>query len=85
MYMISFNLLLLFNINYIKSRIYSNLMDIGFYPNKRLIEKNNCKRYNLNLGPSGKTHDALASTAMGNLHDATQYLIYYRNFQCTQS
>ena len=39
MYMISSNLLLLFNINYIKSWIYSNLMEIGFYSNKRKIEK----------------------------------------------
>ena len=38
MYMIS-NLLLLFNINYIKSWIYSNLMKIGFYSNQRKIEK----------------------------------------------
>ena len=37
MYMISSNLLLLFNINYIKSWIYSNLMEIGFYSNKRKI------------------------------------------------
>ena len=39
MYMISFNLLLLFNTNYIKSWIYSNLMETGFYSNKRKNEK----------------------------------------------
>ena len=60
-------------------------MEIGFYSNKRKIEKNNCKRYDLNLQSSGHKHDALASTAIGNLHVHTQYLIYYRNFQCTKS
>ena len=39
MYTISSNLLLLFNIGYIKSWIYSNFMEIGFYSNKRKIEK----------------------------------------------
>ena len=85
MYMISSNLLLLFNINYIKSWIYSNLMEIGFYSNKRKIEKNNCKRYDLNLRPSGHKHDAFVSMAIEILQAWTQYLINYRNFQCTQS
>ena len=39
MYMVSSNLLLLFNINYIKSWIYSNLMENGFYSKKRKNEK----------------------------------------------
>ena len=64
MYMISSNLLLLFNINYIKSWIYSNLMEIGFYLNKRKIEKNNCRKYDLNLRLSSYKHDALASMAI---------------------
>ena len=68
MYMISSNLLLLFNINYIKSWIYSNLMEIGFYSNKRKIEKNYCRRHDLNLRPSIHKTDAVASTATGNLH-----------------
>ena len=67
MYMISSNLLLLFNINYIKSWIYSDLMEIGFYSNKRKIEKNNCMRYDVNLGPSDHKYNALASMAIGNL------------------
>ena len=67
MYMISSNLLLLFNINYIKSWIYSNLMEIGFYSNKRKIEKNNCRRYDLNLRPSNHKHDTLTSAAIGIL------------------
>ena len=68
MYMISSNHLLLSNINYNKSWIYSNLMEIEFYLNKRKIEKNNCKRYDLNLRPSGPKYDALASTATGKLY-----------------
>ena len=75
MYMISSNLLLLFNINYIKSWIYSNLMEIGFYSNKRKIEKNNCRKHDLNLGPSGNKYDTLASTAIGYFHILLQYLI----------
>ena len=67
MYMISSNLLLLFNINYIKSWIYSNLMEIGFYSNKRKIEKNNCMSQDLNLGSSGFKHNTLASMAIGDL------------------
>ena len=39
MYMISS--LLLFNVNFIKSRIYYNLMKIEFYSNKRKDEKIN--------------------------------------------
>ena len=75
MYMVSSNLLLLFNINYIKSWIYSNLMKIGFYSNKRKIEKNNRKECDLNLGPKVHKHDALASTAIGNLNTWIQYLV----------
>ena len=44
MYMISSNLLLLFNINYIKSWIYSNFMEIGFYSNKSNKRKNEKKK-----------------------------------------
>ena len=43
-------------------------MEIGFYSNKRKIEKNNCRRYNLNLRPLSYKHGALASTAIENLH-----------------
>ena len=75
MYMISSNLLLLFNINYIKSWIYSNLMKIGFYSNKRKIEKNNCRKHDSNLRLSDHKHDALASTANGNSHKCGQYLV----------
>ena len=57
-----------FNVNFIKSWIYSNLMEIGFYLNKREIEKNNCRRYDLNLRPSGYKYDSLASMAIGNCH-----------------
>ena len=35
--MISSNLFLLFNINYIKSWMYSKLIEIGFYSNERKI------------------------------------------------
>ena len=35
MCMRSFNLLLLFNVNFIKSWIYSNQMEIAFYSSKR--------------------------------------------------
>ena len=76
MYMISSNLLLLFNINYIKSWIYSNLMEIGFYSNKRKIEKNYCMRYDLNLRPSDHKRDAVASTAIGILYTYSWNLIY---------
>ena len=75
MYVISSKLLLLFNINYIKSWIYSNLMEIGFYSNKRKIEKNNCRWYDLNLIPPGHKLDALASTAIGKILIGNQYLI----------
>ena len=55
MYMISSNLLLLCNINYNKSWIYSNLMEIGFYSDKRKNEKkNHFRRYDLNLIPSNQ-------------------------------
>ena len=37
-------------------------MEIGFYSNKRKNEKNNCRRYDLNLRPSGHKSYALAST-----------------------
>ena len=80
MYMISSNLLLLFNINYIKSWIHSNLMEIGFYSNKRKIEKNNCRRYDLNQRPSEHMHDALASTAIRDLHFHNVYLITKTRF-----
>ena len=60
-------------------------MEIGFYSNKRKIEKNNCRRYDLNLRPSGHKHEALVNTAVGNLYNLDQYLISYPNFQCTQS
>ena len=39
LFMISYNLLPLFMANFIKLWIYSNLMEIGFYSNKRKIEK----------------------------------------------
>ena len=42
-------------------------MEIGFYSNKRKIEKKNWGRYDSNLRPLGYKHGALASTAMGNL------------------
>ena len=60
-------------------------MEIGFYSNKRKIEKNYCMRYDLNLRPSDHKHDALASAAIGILHINDWNLIYYRNFECTQS
>ena len=74
MYMISSNLLLLCNINYNKSWIYSNLMEIGFYSDKRKNEKkNHFRRYDLNLIPSNQQHGALASTAIGNFLIQCQY------------
>ena len=50
-------------------------MEIGFYSNKRKIEKNNCRRNDLNLRSSDHKHDALASTANENLQLEIQYLI----------
>ena len=72
-------------VNFIKSWIYSNSMEIGFYSNKKKIDKNNYKRYDLNLRPSSNKHDALASMAIGNLQIWVQYLIYLGEFQCTLS
>ena len=39
-------------------------MEIGFYSNKRKIEKNNCSRYDLNLRPSSYKSDVLVSMAI---------------------
>ena len=39
----------------------------------------------MNLRTSGHMSDAIASTAIGNLHIENQYLINYCNFPCTQS
>ena len=61
-----FNLFLLFNMNFIKSWLYSNLMEIGFYSNARKNEKNKCRRYDLNLGTVDYQNNALASMADGN-------------------
>ena len=40
-------------------------MEIGFYSNKRKIEKSYCRRYDLHLRPSSNKHDALASQLLG--------------------
>lgn len=67
MYMISYTLLLLLNENNIKSWICSNLMEIGFYSNKKKGKKNKLSWYDSNLAPDGCEHGALVSMAIGNL------------------
>ena len=43
-------------------------MEIGFYSNKRKIEKNDWIRYDSYLSSLDYKHDALASTAIKKLH-----------------
>ena len=75
MYMISSILLLLFNVNYMKSWIYSNLMEIGFYSNKRKIEKNNCKIYDLNF-----RHSIWSTSATFNVLKVSQSRAIFDRF-----
>ena len=64
--MILSNLLLLFNIHFIKLWIYSNSMEIEFSSNKWKNDKNKYRKYDLNLEPLAYKSDPLGSMAIGN-------------------